>query len=1099
MGREVIRICRLKCFIPELFFITVGASEAVIVGGAFFVGGIGVSAVLGSILKYPDEWREFVTDQFLAATEATLHGIPVIGLAINLFQYHGILPRIHRDPLVLDLNGDGIKTTNLNGDSVTFFDSNSDGFAEMTGWADAHDGVLAMDRNGNGVIDDGAELFGDQTILKNGNRAANGFQALAELDSNGDGKIDANDPTFSQLRVLTLNANGDGYELRTLDELGIKSINLDSTITNTTDEQGNTQTRIGSFEMVDGTVKQIGEYSFQNMSVNSIATEWLPVPDDIEAMPDLQGYGTVYDLHQAMVRDASGELKSLVEQFANANDANARAGLMYSILLKWTGADQITDSRLRFDNFDNRKIQMLENIFGQPFTIKGESEPNDTENTFTASESGGSGSGVGPGAGPGGAYLLPPSQALMLTDESVINLKESYRLVFEYMYGMLMAQTHLLPLYEKIGIVVDDQKQEIRINMNPVIADLQTSLAANPEQGRELLSEFARSIRGFGGQKSSVYFSFREAFIQMDPSLGWVIDSGGLPVLQGQWGTENAEAMQGVVSDGYGGDDVIYGTDASETLKNGDGFDYMVDGDSLIFGAGGNDTIWAGRGDDILDGGEGDDRLLGEYGNDIYMFRRGSGHDTIEDADPTSGNIDTIWLGSNLTPEDIVLRRVGDNLVLSIIDTTDTLTVKNFFRNDSLMNRVERIQFMDGTVWTDSDMIDRIYIPTEGDDVIYGVTANNDLSGLSGDDRLYGEGGDDTLHGDSGADRLYGGSGSDILDGGTGDDILDGGTGNDTYLFSRGSGQDTIIDQDTSVGNLDTIQLGEGIAPTDIKLERIGNGFKLTISDTGDSVAVTSWLQGDTPRYGVEAIKFADGTTWDVDTIKQQLLQGTAGDDTIVGYSSSDTIQGLDGADTLYGRAGDDTLDGGAGSDTVYGEAGADTLRGSDGDDTLLGGPGNDVLDGGPGDDILTGGSSTDSQVYLNHDNANGNDTYLFGRGSGQDIVVDHDKVTGNTDTILLSEGITPDDITLQRKGDDLELSIIAADDTLTVKNYFWNDSTEYRVERIQFADGTVWSIDDLKSDLNQGTSGDDILIGYSVSDSLNGYEGADKIYAMAA
>jgi hypothetical protein len=109
-----------------------------------------------------------------------------------------------RDPLVLDLDGDGIRTTKLNEDRVTQFDMNSDGFAEMTGWADAHDGVLAMDRNGNGLIDDGGELFGDQTILRNGNRAANGFQALAELDSNRDGKIDANDPAFSQLRILTL-------------------------------------------------------------------------------------------------------------------------------------------------------------------------------------------------------------------------------------------------------------------------------------------------------------------------------------------------------------------------------------------------------------------------------------------------------------------------------------------------------------------------------------------------------------------------------------------------------------------------------------------------------------------------------------------------------------------------------------------------------------------------------------------------------------------------------------------------------------------------------------------------------------------------------
>ena len=74
-----------------------------------------------------------------------------------------------------------------------------------------------------------------------------------------------------------------------------------------------------------------------------------------------------------------------------------------------------------------------------------------------------------------------------------------------------------------------------------------------------------------------------------------------------------------------------------------------------------------------MDGGEGNDILMGETGNDTYIFRGGSGQDTIIDTDSTAGNIDTIWLGSNLTPDDVTLKRVVDNLVLKINDTTDTL------------------------------------------------------------------------------------------------------------------------------------------------------------------------------------------------------------------------------------------------------------------------------------------------------------------------------------------------------------------------------------------------------------------------------------------
>ena len=151
-----------------------------------------------------------------------------------------------------------------------------------------------------------------------------------------------------------------------------------------------------------------------------------------------------------------------------------------------------------------------------------------------------------------------------------------------------------------------------------------------------------------------------------------------------------------------------------------------------------------------------------------------------------------------------------------------------------------------------------------------------------------------------------------------------------------------------------------------------------------------------------------------MDTIKQQLLQGTAGEDTIVGDPSSDTIQGLDGErDNLYGRAGDDLLDGRPGEDLIYGEAGNDTLLAQR--KHLWAALTMTYWTAERGDDILAGGSSVDSRVYLNHDNANGNDTYLFVRGSGQDIIIDHDKMPDNTDTILLTEGITPDDITLQR------------------------------------------------------------------------------------
>ncbi|MDQ7785788.1 MAG: calcium-binding protein, partial [Desulfomonilaceae bacterium] len=619
------------------------------------------------------------------------------------------------DPLVLDLDNDGIETIGMN--ERVYFDHNGDGFAELTGWAAPDDGMLVMDRNGNGVIDNGTELFGDQTLLADGTKAKSGFQALAELDANGDGKIDAEDPGFSQLRVLKYSDDDSGlleWRLYTLDELGIKSIDLDSTAVSIVDPAGNTLRRIGSFERTDGTTGQMGEYGLQNDMMYTIPVEWHEVSDDIAALPDLPGYGVVYDLHQAMVRDASGLLQSLVEQFiAAADDTYEREHLFEQILFKWAGGARMP---------------------------QGESRPAQR----SVSTGGGTGSAGGSRSGAAVSVfhgpLLQDNQKLAVLEHfmgepwpgSTLNyasstlLKEAYRLIFEMMYANLMAQTHLKELYDKLEYTWDEEKQEIRTDFTGVIPEIVVALDDNPEQGRQLLLEFARSLRGISSCSPSCYLTFREHMLEIDPELGWVFDTGGLPVYDDTRlgirthsphieGTDGAEAILGSLTRGdgwlnalHGDGDVIYGTDRDERLVHGTG-------DAVLVGGGGNDTIWAGPENDILDGGSGNDIMYGESGNDTYIFRRGSGYDIIEDRDATPGNMDTIWLGSNLTPDDIVLRRQGDNLVLRIIDTTDVLTVRKFFKDDGTLYRVERIQFMDGTVWDETDMIRATYTATEGD------------------------------------------------------------------------------------------------------------------------------------------------------------------------------------------------------------------------------------------------------------------------------------------------------------------------------------------------------------------------------------------------
>ncbi|MBU1052985.1 MAG: hypothetical protein KKC46_04045 [Proteobacteria bacterium] len=970
-----------------------------------------------------------------------------------------------KDPLIVDLDGDGIETTNLK--SGAYFDHDGNGFAEQTGWAAPDDGLLVRDINGNGTIENGKELFGDQTISENGSNAANGFAALADLDDNYDGKIDANDAVWSELKVWQ-DVNGDGLslpeELYTLDELGIQSINLDSTPTGETDPEGNTQTRIGSFQKTDNTTGQIGSYNLQRDTANTIAEEWLEVHGDIAALPDLQGSGNVYDLQQAMIRDTSGQLKSLVEHFAATTDVNARKNLLDQIIFKWAKTDSI-NTNSRGTNIDAKKLATLEIFFGQEFVGTN-------------------------GANPTSAAAIP--------------LNESYRGLSEMFYAQLMAQTHLKDLYGEIIYNWDETINGVKADMSAVITDIQTALASNPEQGKTLLSEFSRTLRGLGAQDMMDYLSFRETFIMQDESLGWVIDSGGLTVYdqkgEGQrtWsphieGTDNADAVKGSLTEGDGyinglaGSDVIYGTSRNETLIN-------ETGDSILVAGAGNDRIWAGAGNDILDGGTGNDELKGEAGNDTYIFRLGSGQDKIIDTDSTEGNTDTIWIGSNLTPDDITLRRVGNNLVVKINNTTDIMTVQDFFKNDSPLNRVEQIQFMDGTIWDVDVMRSMVSLPTNGDDIIYGTSGDDTLHGLGGNDAIYGYSGNDTLFGDADNDKLYGYAGDDILDGGEGADTLDGGsgndtifgdigndmlygeagedtldggegtdfldgsTGNDTYIFNRGSGQDTISDTDTTSGNIDTVIFGVDISPSDIKVERYGSkDIKLSIIGTQDYLLVKNCILNNEKDYRtvVEQFKFTDGTVWNGDTIKDFILTGTDANDTIQGFSGQDTIQGMAGNDSLYSKEGNDILDGGAGNDSLYGG----------------------------------------TNYYSNK--ANGDDTYIFGRGSGQDVIYDRDVTLGNSDTILLAADILPDDVQLIRLAysDDLILSIKDTNDTIKVRNWFYDESGEWQVERIQFADGTVWDVDTIKIKVLLGTDANDKLRGYDTDDIISGYDGNDTLF----
>ncbi|MER9087384.1 Ig-like domain-containing protein, partial [Mesorhizobium sp. M0847] len=212
------------------------------------------------------------------------------------------------DPIILDLNHDGFAFSDVS--RGVQFDINGDGTKDQIAWNTSNDGMLAIDLNHNGKIDDGTELF---TPSFGGGHFASGAAALASLDSNHDGVIDQYDDAFSSLLIWKdANANGisDSGELSHLADNGI--ISISTTTTSAVGEiDGQAVASNGTFQMADGTTGNYIEVELNTSLVAPVETSVASDGTRTFTIGSLEVADLIADFHDGDQLDLSSLLKGL--------------------------------------------------------------------------------------------------------------------------------------------------------------------------------------------------------------------------------------------------------------------------------------------------------------------------------------------------------------------------------------------------------------------------------------------------------------------------------------------------------------------------------------------------------------------------------------------------------------------------------------------------------------------------------------------------------------------------------------------------------------------------------------------------------------------
>jgi Ca2+-binding RTX toxin-like protein len=870
------------------------------------------------------------------------------------------------DPLVIDMDGNGVELSRMGSAKSVYLDSDNNGFRENMGWVRGGDAVLVRDVNNNGRFDGWGELFGNAT--------QSGFAALRGFDSNADGRISSVDSQFGRLKVwVDANHNGvsDAGEMRGLAQAGISSISLSTRTPTDSEVRGNQITAEADVQFSDGSKRIIADVVLQRNPTDTKFAGNLTVSTAASALPQLKGYGEVADLRVAMTSNST--LLNLVSNAANQTNWTTARSAVETILYNWAGVAGVATTDLDPSTtrvVTARQLAFLEKYFGMALTPRNATGAIQMNN--------------------GGEILQSWNEVL---DDATLRI-----MVQGGLKGVMSSVNYNIE--NELTLANADGLAAVYRNIFNGLPTGTTGVTA----WRDIWSPIMRQLHGelqradgIMVKNDFVVQSLMQAINDVGGKFQLSDIINGLQLTNVQISSATTSTINRNASGANGAEPSVYVINNTQNIT-----------------------------------------INGGVGQDVILLGRNFGNITINDIDSGQKG-DRIRFTEHLENE-IKLQRIGDDLLMTVISNGKTIRVVGHYETPIIINggaqmsankQIEEIHFADGKKLEIIDIQAKVGLGTNGADTINGTAFADEIEGLKGND------------------------------------LLQGGDAGDSYYYTIGDGNDTIVENITNpyIVGADSLFILGGVTSDDVRFNRTnpdadGAGRDLLINVGGGSITIKNqFIYGSlgiqttfelNPR--IEGIFFEQGQGFNWFDIQREILQQstTAGNDTIIGYGTSDVLSASAGNDFLKG------LDGG---DVYHYELGS----------------GNDTIH--------------DASKY----------PQIFTNGF---IGVNWD----NDDTLRFGDGIKTTDITFQRlsKADDLTIKIAGQTNFITVKDQFdavkldlfnllgiaWFD----RIEKFEFADGTVQTWEDVLRIITKGDAGNNSIYGAMTNDTIIGGKGNDLL-----